>query len=89
MRAGIPALRLTSNGGANSGGASDDGASPNDDGANSNDGGGATPMTSPPAPVAAPPGPMPHILVRWRYGRRGDRSKVGLLQLCQCITKIS
>jgi hypothetical protein len=30
---------LTSNGGANSGGASDDGASPNDDGANPSDGG--------------------------------------------------
>jgi hypothetical protein len=34
---------LTSNGGANSGGASDDGASPNDDGANPNDDGGANP----------------------------------------------
>jgi hypothetical protein len=34
---------LTSNGGANSGGASDVSASPNDDGANPNDGGGANP----------------------------------------------
>jgi len=34
---------LTSNGGANSGGASDDGANPNDDGANPNDDGGANP----------------------------------------------
>jgi hypothetical protein len=48
---------LTSNGGANSGGASDDGASPNDDGANPSDGGanpsdggGANPNdVSPPA----------------------------------------
>src|SRR5260370_39623611 len=48
---------LTSNGGANSGGASDDGASPNDDGANPSDGGGANPNDVSASPSGGAPNP--------------------------------